>query len=85
MVQSNITGMFTPKQACLKINMDSRVIPKVDTRNPKQGVCVLVGLDFEDRLFGHEMFMLHLQSLFSLAWGTELRSTICVVGEDCAR
>lgn len=47
MVQSDITSLFPPERDCLKINMNSEVIHKVDMRNLEKMVCILVGLDFE--------------------------------------
>lgn len=58
--------------------MNSKAIHKGDMRNLKKVVCILVGLDFEDRLFPPKMFTppfdLHSHSLLgqdkvpSLPW-----------------
>lgn len=45
------------------MNKNSKVVLKVDMRSPKKVVCILVGLDFEERLFHCEVLMLHLSVL----------------------
>lgn len=63
MAQSNITGTFPRKRDCLKINC--KVIHRVDMRTPGKVVCVLVGLDFEESVAHHEMFMLSPSTVYS--------------------
>lgn len=82
-VHSNIISAFPPKRDCLKINVNCKVIHRVDMRHLKV-VCVLLGLDFEERLVHCEMFILYPSTLFSLASGI-LSSVTCLEGGDCAR
>lgn len=49
MVQSDVTGIFPPKRGSLKSNKNNKVILMIDLRkNPKKGVCILVGLVFKE-------------------------------------
>lgn len=55
------------------MNKNSKVVLKVDMRSPKKVVCILVGLDFEERLFHCEVLMLHLSVLIDTCFWNRVR------------
>lgn len=50
-----------------------KVVLKVDMGSPKKVVCILVGLDFEERLFHCEMLMLRLSILIVTCFWNRVR------------